>query len=175
MGYAPLATLGRYDKHTESQAERYDIIHTINKEKPMFIKNRKKLNNRGFTLIELTIVMAISAVISVMIISFTTLISAQVKKNNLRADFMQEVMDFRTDLQVSFAEIDNGNPITVENNIVKIGNNELSYLESYEYIDTITFDVEGKILKVTVTNARLQENQSFILISKTGSAFAKAK
>ena len=141
----------------------------------MFIKNRKKLNNRGFTLIELTIVMAISAIISVMIISFTTLISAQVKKNNLRADFMQSVMDFRTDLQGAFAEIDNGNPIIVENNIVKIDNNELSYLESYEYIDTITFDVEGKILKVTVTNARLQENQSFILISKTGSAFAKAK
>ena len=40
---------------------------------------------------------------------------------------------------------------------------------------TITFDTNGEILKVTLTNDRLQETQSFVLISKTGSAFAKAK
>ena len=145
----------------------------------MFIQNPKKLNKRGFTLIELTIVMAISAIISVMIISFTTLISAQVKKNNLRADFMQSVIDFRTDLQIAFAEIDgtlldeNGAPLpynfTVEEETIKIEDTAFEFsLSAYEYIDEVTFDVEGKILKVTVTNARLQENQSFILISKVG-------
>ena len=133
----------------------------------MFIKCNKKLNKRGFTLIELTMVMAISAIIATMIVSFCTLISAQTKKNELRADFMQDVIDLRTDLQVAFAEIDNGGEITTTDNIPKIGDNELSFDEgSYEYIDEITFDVEGKILKVTVSNSTLSEPQSFILISK---------
>ena len=126
----------------------------------MFIKNRKKLNKRGFTLVELTVVMAISAIISVMIVTTATLISAQVKKNGLRADFMQAVVDFRSDLQIQFAEVDNGG---------EIDSNELSYdLKKYEYIDDITFDKQGDILKVVVSNSKLGESQSFILISKVG-------
>ena len=137
----------------------------------MFIKNRKKLNKRGFTLVELTVVMAISAIISVMIITTATLISAQVKKNGLRADFMQAVVDFRSDLQIQFAEIDNGGEISItnEDKTVKIDSNELSYdLEMYEYIDDITFKKQGDILKVVVSNRKLGESQSFILISKVG-------
>ncbi|MBO5737315.1 MAG: type II secretion system protein [Clostridia bacterium] len=133
----------------------------------MFIKCNKKLNKRGFTLIELTMVMAISAIIATMIVSFCTLISAQTKKNELRADFMQDVIDLRTDLQVAFAEIDNGGEITTDDNIPKIGDNKLSFdKESYAYIDEITFTAQGKILKVTVSNSTLSEPQSFILISK---------
>ena len=135
----------------------------------MFIKPYKKLNKRGFTLIELTIVMAITAIISVMIVSFTTLISAQVNKNDLRADFMEQVLTLRTDLQVSFANVDNGGEITVDNNIPKIDNNELSFnSDSYEYIDDITFEAKGDILKVFAYNEKLDETQSFVLISKVG-------
>ena len=135
----------------------------------MFIKPYKKLNKRGFTLIELTIVMAITAIISVMIVSFTTLISAQVNKNDLRADFMEQVLTLRTDLQVSFANVDNGGEINVHNNIPKIGDKELSFKkESYEYIDDITFEAKGDILKVVAYNEKLDETQSFVLISKVG-------
>ncbi len=125
----------------------------------MFINKAKKLNNRGFTLIELTIVMAITAIISVMIVSFSVLISAQVKKNNLRADFLEAVIALRSDLQKEFAEID---PPALD-----LENPGLSFsLESYEYIDDVTFSTNGKILKVTVENETLGEEQSFILISK---------
>ena len=137
----------------------------------MFIKNRKKLNKRGFTLVELTVVMAISAIISVMIITTATLISAQVKKNGLRADFMQAVVDFRSDLQIQFAEIDNGGEISItnEDKTVKIDSDALFYdLKKYEYIDDITFKKQGDILKVVVSNSKLGESQSFILISKVG-------
>ena len=135
----------------------------------MFIKPYKKLNKRGFTLIELTIVMAITAIISVMIVSFTTLISAQVNKNDLRADFMEQVLTLRTDLQTEFAKVDNGGEITVDNNTPKIDNNELSFnSDSYEYIDDITFEAKGDILKVVAYNEKLDETQSFVLISKVG-------
>ena len=139
----------------------------------MFMKLRKvkKLNTRGFTIVELTMVMAIASIIAVMIVSFSVLISAQVKKNNLRADFMQATVDFRHDLQKEWGKIDNGGSIEIKENntTVKIDNNELSYdLTKYEYINEITFEAQGDILKVIVTNTQLEESQSFILISKVG-------
>ena len=133
----------------------------------MFINKAKKLNKRGFTLVELTIVMAISAIISVMIVSFSVLISAQVKKNNLRADFLESVISLRSDLQKEFAKVDNG-IITVSPDGKNIENPEFSFsLEDYEFIDDVTFSSSGKILKVIVKNDSLNEAQSFILISKT--------
>ena len=120
----------------------------------MFITPNKKLNKRGFTLVELTIVMAITAIISVMIVSFSVLISAQVRKNNLRADFLESVITLRTDLQKQFAENN------YEHSILSNDTTE------YEYIDKIEFDIKSQIVKVTVTNYTLQETQSFILISK---------
>ena len=125
----------------------------------MFINKAKKLNKRGFTLVELTIVMAISAIISVMIVSFAVLISAQVKKNNLRADFLESVITLRTDLQKKFAE---------DNSQFDIEDPDFSFdLEEYEYIDDVDFSCQGKILKVVVKNESLNEEQSFVLISKT--------
>ena len=145
----------------------------------MFIKNRKKLNKRGFTLVELTVVMAISAIISVMIITTASLISAQVKKNGLRADFMQAVVDFRSDLQIQFAEIDGTSPtftVTEDDKSIQFGNTAIP-LDSYEYIDRIDLEfnkeTSSEILKITLTNERLEESQSFILISKTGGTFEK--
>ena len=141
----------------------------------MFIKNRKKLNKRGFTLVELTVVMAITAIISVMIVTTATLISAQVKKNGLRADFMQSVVDFRSDLQIQFAEVDGTSPtftVTEDNKSIQFENTTIS-LDSYEYIDRIEIKTQGEILKVTLTNERLEESQSFVLISKTGGTFEK--
>ncbi|MBE7080423.1 MAG: prepilin-type N-terminal cleavage/methylation domain-containing protein [Clostridiales bacterium] len=135
----------------------------------MFITPHKKLNKRGFTLVELTMVMAITAIISVMIVSFSTLISAQTRKNNLRADFLESVITLRTDLQKQFAEDDNGSSISIsaDNKTLKIGNSDFSFpWEEYEYIDEHEFDINGKIIKVTLTNKKLSESQSFTLISK---------
>ena len=152
----------------------------------MFIRNLKKLNKRGFTLIELTMVMAISAIISAMIISFCTLISAQTKKNELRADFMQNVTDLRRDLQIAFAEVDGrllneqGEPLPyhfiVDGESIKLENSAFDFsLNAYEYIDTVEIDTveistneSNKIFKVVLTNNSLSETQSFVLISKVG-------
>ena len=134
----------------------------------MFINRKRKPNKRGFTLVELTIVMAITAIISVMIVSFSVLISAQVRKNNLRADFLESVITLRTDLQKQFAEVD-GREITIseDKKTLTIDNPNFSFdWGKYKYIDETTFSKSGKILKVTVTNDTLHETQSFILISK---------
>lgn len=123
------------------------------------MKKRAIHNRQGFTLVELTIVMAITAIISVMIVSFSALISAQVKKNNLRADFLESVISLRSDLQKEFAKKDSPT--------LDLENHGLSFdKEKYVYIDDVTFSTNGKILKVTVENETLGEEQSFILISK---------
>ena len=108
--------------------------------------------------------MAITAIISVMIVSFSTLISAQTRKNNLRADFLDSVIALRTDLQNEFAENNyDGTTLSYESG-------------KYENIDTVVFSnitntpitSADKIIKVTVTNNSLNESQSFTLISKVG-------
>ena len=134
----------------------------MTKKRDMFINKDKKLNKRGFTLVELTIVLAISAIISVMIVSFSVLISAQVKKNNLRADFLEDVISLRIDLKKQFAE---------DNAQFDIENPEFSFdLGNYEHIDDIAFSKQdsGNILKVVVANSSLNEKQSFVLICRVG-------
>ena len=119
-------------------------------------------NHQGFTLVELTIVLAISAIISVMIVSFSVLISAQVKKNNLRADFLEDVIALRTDLKKQFAE---------DNAQFDIENPEFSFdLGNYEHINNVTFSCQDNILKVVVLNNSLNETQSFVLISKVSTS-----
>ena len=149
----------------------------------MFIKPYKKLNKRGFTLIELTIVMAITAIISVMIVSFTTLISAQVNKNDLRADFMEQVLTLRTDLQTEFAKVDGTVTeyhftVDVVEKTLNIENTSFTFTwNDYEYIDSIELSASenGKILKVILTNSSLSESQSFVLISKTDGLFGETQ
>ena len=155
----------------------------------MFIKPYKKLTHRGFTLIELTIVMAITAIISVMIVSFTTLISAQVNKNDLRADFMEQVLTLRTDLQTEFAKVDgnlqdkNGNEVTVYNFTIdtaekklNIENTSFSFAwNDYEYIDEMEVSSNGNVVKITLSNEKLNETQSFVLISKTNNTFVETQ
>ena len=151
----------------------------------MFIQPNKKLNKRGFTLIELTIVIAIMAIIAVMIVSFTTLISAQVNKNNLRADFMEQALTLRTDLQVEFAEIDgnlqdeNGNKVSeylftvnTADKTLNIENTSFSFSwNDYEYIDEVNVSSNGNVVKIILINKALSETQSFVLTSKTGGKF----
>ena len=82
------------------------------------------------------------------------------KKNNLRADFLENVISLRSDLQKQFAKAES------DNSEFKIENYQFSTTGNYEYIDDVTFSASGKILKVTVKNNSLNEEQSFILISK---------
>ena len=152
----------------------------------MKLRNAKKLNMRGFTIVELTMVMAISAIIAVMIVSFSVLISAQVKKNQLRADFMQATVDFRNDLYKEFGKVDGtattnpDNPllytVTVEDDIIKIENPSFSFQwNEYEYISNVSVDAENGILRVTLGNEELNETQSFVLISKCGGEFEEGQ
>lgn len=135
---------------------------------------------RGVTLVELTAVMAITAIISLMIVSFSTLISAQVKKNDARADFLQDVASFRVAAQQLFSEVDAPEkdvPVSVdeENKTISFANNKLSFSD-YATIDGVAVEPQepqGGLLKIIVTNEDLKAEQSFLLISHCGANFTK--
>jgi prepilin-type N-terminal cleavage/methylation domain-containing protein len=135
---------------------------------------------RGVTLVELTAVMAITAIISLMIVSFSTLISAQVKRNDARADFLQDVSTFRVATQQQFSawesEVDAPDSFTVsvdeENKTISFADNILSFSD-YATIDGVAVEWQGSLLKIIVTNEDLKAEQSFLLISHCGANFTK--
>ena len=126
---------------------------------------------RGITLVELTVVMAITAIITLMIVSLSTLISAQVKQNDARADFLANVTSFRTSLQQQFAEKDTS---ATEFDVSK-----LDLTENFEYIDSVTYEINDgageskKLLKITVKSTTLNQEQSFVLVSRLGATFTR--
>ena len=129
---------------------------------------------RGVTLVELTAVMAITAIISLMIVSFSTLISAQVKKNDARADFLQDVSSFRTVVKESFSQWDTAEKffIRVDEEGEKLYfNSEEILFSDYTTIDGVAVECQDGLLKIIVTNEDLKAEQSFLLFSHCGATF----
>lgn len=138
---------------------------------------RKKWRKKGFTLIELTVVIAVLAIISTVIVAFSSLISAQVNRNNARADFLKHSVDFKTDIQEQFALFDRPDTtfyVTVDNE-----NNLLSFNESKT--QTFSFSTygelelrvstNGSLLKCELFNSTLQVTQTFVISSRCGATF----
>ena len=139
---------------------------------------RKSLlrQRRGVTLVELTAVMAITAIISLMIVSFSTLISAQVKKNDTRADFLQDASSFRVAVQQYFSAIDESEKefiVTVEENTLAFDDDNHFDFSSYKTVDGVAVEANAQLLKITLTNDTLNTKQSFIIFSHCGASFAE--
>ena len=147
--------------------------------------NKQKKPRRGFTLIELTIAMALLAVVSAVIVTFSVMTSNQADTNNIRSQFLNSVAELKNDLIKDFSRIDEREAtFTVELNEEKT---ELTLKKKKEGSEPITIDVterknidkiefdiiEGTtgLLKIKVTNNTLKSTQTFTLISKTGGIF----
>ena len=163
-------------------------------------KNQPLKQRRGFTLVELTIVLTVMAIISSMIVSFSVLISAQVNKNDARADFLEQTATFRTQIQQEFATIDAANTkfeVSVDENSVNF--KEVSFeedtqiesvavqpndnllkievsFEQHTQIESVAVEVHpnepnSNLLKITIISESLKERQSFLLFSHCGATF----
>lgn len=143
-------------------------------------KNTQKTRHkrRGFTIVELTVVLAVSAIVLTMIASFSALVSGQVKRNRLRTDFLSAVSDCKLALQTQCAELDGaGAEISVEALIATIIDGEQEKVDSSIkcetdlYTCTIAPIEDYKYLKFTFTNEQLKDEVSFILASHCGATF----
>ena len=147
--------------------------------------NNKLRDRRGFTLFELIIALALLAIVSVCIVTFTTMASNQLSQVSARATFLESAREFKSDFRTAFAEFDTlsaENPVINEYQVAtdgkefKLNNQILIDLnkEDYSEILTISFNINdtGKILKITLTSST-SNTYTFTVTSRTGSTFSK--
>lgn len=135
---------------------------------------KKPTGTRGFTLVELSIVMALVAILAVMIVSFTSLTSLRVKQASARADFMDDVADYRIAVIDGFAEIDANSTfdVSVENGrVLHIG--EAQFDDIPDGIDCVTAETNGTLLRITVENTALSLSEGFVIASHCGATFTE--
>ena len=149
------------------------------------MKRDRELNKsnlrRGFTLMELVIVMALMTVVSGMIVSFSVLMSKQLGTNGTRSNYMDSVIAIKNDLTVKFSENDEKDKtftVETENEGIKISRQGVEDIiitpSDYRDVDEIKFDIiEGNtsLLKIKVINTELGAEQTFTLSSRTGASF----
>ena len=126
-----------------------------------------KLSKRGFTLVELSVVMALVAIIVTMVVSFSVLMSGFINNNNDEYSFLEDYAALKQQLLTWVAENDTpssqfmvgllGNLIVKENEDQK----EVSFSEGVLSLDTkqisnldtisrVYFTTNDKLIKCTV-------------------------
>ena len=151
--------------------------------------HNQKWRKKGFTLIELTVVIAVLAIISTVIVAFSSLVSAQVTRSNARADFLKHAASLKTDLQTAFAEVDAPKKFFVavdnENNVISFQQDENGEAQTFSFADYGEFEFSvfvqeentgsRSLLKCVMQNQSLGAKQTFLISSRCGAEFAIAQ
>ena len=135
------------------------------------MKNRN--DRRGYTLVELTVVMALIVILTGMIISFTSLTSFRVKQATAATDCMDAFTEYREGVTEGFALIDAYREFEVEADGALLTIGDMDFTPS-EHIDSVTVETNGNgtLLRITVLNDRLSLSESFVIASHCGATFA---
>ena len=150
----------------------------------------RKSRNKGFTLAELVIVMALLAIVTVMIVSFSVLMSKQVGDNTARSSFLDSVVTLKSDLTNKLSTIDEKGAtitVTVDNTAKELtfisnkAENKFTYsFTDLKHLDEINLEIiEGAdntapLLKIIVISTELNITQTFTLPSRTAAEFANS-
>lgn len=140
------------------------------------MKNRN--DRRGYTLVELTVVMALIVILTGMIISFTSLTSFRVKQATAATDCMDAFTEYREGVTEGFALIDAASDtpflVVVDGALLTIrGKDTIGDMDfpPSEHIDSVTVETNGTLLRITVLNDRLSLSESFVIASHCGATF----
>ena len=111
-------------------------------------------NRRGFTLVELTLVMAVLAIVLVMVTSFTAMVTGS---RELSAARLKALQDIRVAESIIENFIEGNNGVSIENSTLKAGENTLAFNPesktlvvkdgaslTLERVESITFDTYGE-------------------------------
>ena len=137
-------------------------------------RTRDARQSRGFTLVELAIVMALLALVGVVVVGFVSLVSGQARTVNARADFMEATLTFRNDLEAAFSVVDAPAemPVSCVDGLLTVGTASLS-LSDYPELAGIEIELSANktLLKIILTNREGDETSSFLLASHCGATF----
>ena len=125
---------------------------------------------RGFTLVELSIVMGLVAILTAMIVSFTSLTSLRVRQATAAVDCMDAFAEYRQTVTDGFALIDASGAFTVlaDGALLKI--NDKDFPPS-EHIDRVTVETNETLLRITLENDLLSIRESFVIASHCNATF----
>ena len=159
--FFPAVILERSDRISRLENTNHTMKQTKTTKNTRIIRNNHR---RGFTIVELTVVLAVSAIVFAMVASFSVLVSGQVKRNRLRTDFLSAVSDCKLALQTKCAELDGANKTISVSELQKLADDDL-------YTCIIAPTADGKYLQCTFTNDKLKDEVSFLLASHCGATF----
>lgn len=126
---------------------------------------------RGFTLVELSIVMGLVAILTAMIVSFTSLTSLRVRQATAAVDCMDAFAEYRQTVTDGFALIDTKEgefAVSTDGALLKI--NDKDFPPS-EHIDRVTAQTNETLLRITLENDLLSIRESFVIASHCGATF----
>jgi prepilin-type N-terminal cleavage/methylation domain-containing protein len=134
-------------------------------EKPNKVKN----NKRGFTLVELAIVMGILVIVTGITVSFSVLMKEHTSEHRDEYEFLEDNSKFKNELCTWVAENDvDGSGFKVNNDVITVGetktarfsNGRLIFADvdvlanrrterkvEFEEIDEVKFETNGKLIK----------------------------
>ncbi len=137
-------------------------------------QTKDRRHNRGFTLVEMAIVMALLALVGTVVVGYATLVSEQTRTVNERADFMEATLTFRGDLERAFAEGDalGEASVSFSDGVLTVGTASLLLSDYPEISDVETeLSTDKTLLKIILTNEEIRETSSFLLASHCGAIF----
>ena len=124
-------------------------------------------HRRGFTIVELTVVLAVSAIVFAMVASFSVLVSGQIKRNRMRTDFLSAVSDCKLALQTKCAELDGKDQNIMVSLLIADSIDKQSDL-----YDCDVYAKDGYLQFIfTHKNEKLKDEISFLLASRCGATF----
>ena len=130
--------------------------------------NKKMCGKRGFTLAELCIVMALVVIVSIMIVSFSTLMGKHSTAAENQYDFLEEFALINEHFYKWAAEYDTvGNDFTVsdEKLVIKSSGGDVGYshgaVGNFQNVKDVRFSSNDSLIKCTVTSPDGQES-SFV-------------
>ncbi|MBR6794702.1 MAG: prepilin-type N-terminal cleavage/methylation domain-containing protein, partial [Clostridia bacterium] len=103
-------------------------------------------DKRGFTLVELLVVLALLAILTAMIVSFSVLVSGYAKESRAAADYTEDCTVAKEAI-LSWVKSENVSEIAFAEGVLTLGAEARSGLET---IRSISFDQSEKLLKCTL-------------------------
>ena len=134
-------------------------------------QNKKSVGKRGFTLVELSVVIALVAILATMTISFTVLMSDFANDSRAEYEYLEEHSKLKEEISNWLAERDvTGTTFDTENDLLKINDSEFNIsdivedMSKFDSIGGVTFaELGGKLIKCTTTSSK-NSNQTMSFV-----------
>ena len=148
-----------------------------------------KKNKRGYTLLELTIVLALTAIVATMVVSFSTLVNKYNKGSRADYAFFEDCAALKKQVTQLVSENDvKGKSFDVTGNILTIGEARVSFSEEgllklgeselgkFEAIDGVEFSANDKLIKCTmhyIKDGGASKEVSFVFSLRCGNIISE--